>query len=80
MPSFDNLVKDMKGSHLDPTKHTDWLLIYLFSAKVDLITYNGGLRLNSFHFPAAQLQHKLKVKRQKLNNSNLSPLTNENFV
>lgn len=65
VPSFDNLVKDMKGSHLDPTKVTDWLLIYVFSTRVDLITYDGVLRLNSFHFLPAQLQHKLKVKRQK---------------
>ena len=66
VPSFHNLLKDMKGSHLDPTKDTDWLLIYVFSARVDLITYDGwGLRVNSFHFLAAHLQHKLKVKRQK---------------
>lgn len=65
MPSFDNLVKDMKGSHLDPTKDTHWLLIHLFSARVDPIKYDGVLRLISFHFVAAQLQHKLKVKRPK---------------
>lgn len=42
MPSFDNLLKDMKGSHLDPTKDTDGLLLIIIiivfsSARVDLV-------------------------------------------
>lgn len=89
VPSFDNLVTDMKGSHLDPTKDTNWLFIYLFSARVDLITYDGVLRLNSFHFLATQLRHKLKVKRQKksiicplllISNNNLAHFKNQTIA